>query len=178
MFERLKKKYIIFTFRKKNGKGISKKINLKNENYIVVGNNCNIGDNSHLLCYNKYLDQEFSPKLEIGDNFHATRQLTIQCCNEVQIGKNVLIGSNVFIIDYNHGGYIPNEDKGYIGNRLESKRIIIEDNTWIGQNAIILPGVTIGKGAIVGAGAVVTKNVPPYSVVGGNPARIIKNVSA
>lgn len=52
--------------------------------------------------------------------------------------------------------------------------VIINDNVWIGMNAIILPGVTIGKGAVIAAGSVVTKDVPPYSLVGGNPAKIIR----
>ena len=52
--------------------------------------------------------------------------------------------------------------------------VIIGENVWIGENVCILPGVTIGKGTVIGAGAVVTKDIPPFSVAGGNPARIIK----
>lgn len=59
----------------------------------------------------------------------------------------------------------------------ESAPIIIEDNVWIGERAIILKGVTIGMGAIVATGAIVTKDVPPYSVVAGNPAKIVKDIS-
>ena len=168
--------YRSYKFRKKNGKGINKKITLKNEKYISLGKNCNIGENSYLLCYDNYLCQNFSPQLKIGDNFHATRQITIQCCNNIKIGNNVLAGSNVFIVDYNHGVYIPSGNIGYLSNRLEPQSVIIEDDVWIGQNVIILPGVTVGKGAIVGAGSIVTKNVLAYSVVAGNPAKIIKTL--
>jgi len=61
-------------------------------------------------------------------------------------------------------------------SKVNSKPIIIQDHAWIGMNALILKGVTIGKGAIVGAGSVVTKDVPPFSIVGGNPATIIKTM--
>lgn len=176
MFGRIRNIYKIYKFKKQNGNGINRKITLKNEEYICIGTNCNIGENSYLLCYDQYMEQKFSPKLIIGNNFHATRQITIQCCKSISIGNNVLIGSNVFIIDYNHGVNIPNGNLGYLGNNLEPKSVIIEDDTWIGQNAIILPGVEIGKGSIVGAGAVVTKSVPAYSVVAGNPAHIIKKL--
>jgi maltose O-acetyltransferase len=63
----------------------------------------------------------------------------------------------------------------YIGN-TPIKAVIIEDNVWIGARVIILPGVTIGKGSTIGAGAVVSKNIPPYSVAVGNPARVVKSL--
>ena len=59
-------------------------------------------------------------------------------------------------------------------SKVENAQIIIQDNVWIGFNSIVLKGVTIGEGAVVAAGSVVTKDVPPFAVVGGNPAKIIK----
>ena len=78
----------------------------------------------------------------------------------------------MFIIDFNHG--TNPLSKNYLFNELEPSEVEIADGVWIGNNVIILPGVHIGEKAIIGAGSVVTKNVPPFSIAVGNPARIIK----
>lgn len=91
----------------------------------------------------------------------------------LQIGNDVMMGPDVVILTQNHKFsdlQIPMRLQGH----YPRKKVTIGDDVWIGIRAIILPGVTIGKGAIVAAGAVVTKDVPPYAIVGGNPARIIK----
>lgn len=90
----------------------------------------------------------------------------------VVIGRNVMMGPDVVVLAVNHrfADPVPMIDQGYDLPRP----VTIEDDVWIGTRSIILPGVTIGSGAIIGAGAVVTKSVPPNSVVGGNPARLIR----
>jgi maltose O-acetyltransferase len=88
------------------------------------------------------------------------------------IGSNVPIASGVRMITRKHGladVVRPMAEKGY-----NNAPIVIEDDVWIGFNAVILPGVTIGESSIVGAGAVVTKDIAPYSIVGGVPARLIR----
>jgi maltose O-acetyltransferase len=86
---------------------------------------------------------------------------------EIHTGKDVSIGPEATILTLGHDPQSSTfADKG--GN------VMIGDRVWIGYRAIILPGITIGEGAVVGAGAVVTKDVPPYTIVGGNPARVIK----
>ncbi len=90
----------------------------------------------------------------------------------VKIGNDVRLAQNVVLSGLNHN-YME-IDKPIHVQGVSTAPIIIEDESWIGANAVIVPGVTIGKHAIVAAGSVVTKNVPPYSVVAGNPARIIK----
>ncbi|RFM33660.1 acyltransferase [Chitinophaga silvisoli] len=91
----------------------------------------------------------------------------------LKIGDNVMMGPEVIILTRNHKFddlSIPmNMEKGTVVKPVE-----IGDDVWIGTRAIILPGVKIGSGAIIGAGAIVTKNVPDYAIVGGNPAKIIK----
>jgi len=92
---------------------------------------------------------------------------------EVRIGNDVMMGPRVACIARNHAFDrcdIPMNQQGY----SQMKPIVIEDDVWIGYGAIILSGVTIGRGTIVAAGAVVTKSVEPFSIVGGNPARVIK----
>lgn len=92
---------------------------------------------------------------------------------DIKIGENVLFASNILITSENHG-MDPENVLKYSLQSLEAKPVVIEDNVWIGENSIILPGVTVGKYSIIGAGAVVTKDVPSYTIVAGNPAKIIK----
>lgn len=113
----------------------------------------------------------FGEEFEIGDN--STVGFRSDIYGPVKIGKDVMIGPEVAIYTHNHKHDeidIPMIKQGY----TENKPVYIEDNVWIGRRVLIMPGVCIGTGSIIAAGAVVTKNVEPYSIVGGNPAKIIK----
>lgn len=90
----------------------------------------------------------------------------------VIIGSNVLMASGTTIITRNHN--FEDRDELIKNQGYSNAKIIIEDDVWLGFNSLILPGVTIGKGAVVAANSVVTKDVPPYYVVGGVPAKFIK----
>lgn len=90
----------------------------------------------------------------------------------IQIGSHVIIAQNVVISGLNHiyiDISLPIRAQG-----VDTKLVIIEDDAWIGANSVITAGISIGKHAVVAGGSVVTKSVPPYTIVGGNPARIIK----
>ena len=89
----------------------------------------------------------------------------------VKIGKDVMMGPEVMIISANHVYSDLKRPMRVQGSVSEA--VIIEDDVWIGARAIILPGTRIGKGSIIGAGSIVTRDVPQYAVVGGNPARIL-----
>ena len=108
--------------------------------------------------------------IEIGDN----SGIGINCVvKKAIIGKNVMMGPEVVFISRHHNYADPDrpiQEQGY----KDYDTIRVGDNAWIGTRAIILPGRKIGKCAVIGAGAVVTKDVPDYAVVGGNPARILK----
>lgn len=117
--------------------------------------------------------------LEIGDNVQVNDYVHIGAVNSVKIGNNVLIASKVFISDHNHGFYgmegrhdtplsIPKD------RELSFSTVTIEDNVWLGEFVAVLPGVTIGKGSIVGTMSVVTKSIPAYSIAIGSPARVVK----
>jgi len=106
--------------------------------------------------------------LEIGDYTSIGDRTQIHCGESIKIGHNVLISWDVNILDHDY--HAPG------GGRAVPRPIVIEDEVWIGVRCLILKGVKIGKGAIIGAGAVVTKNVPPYTFVAGNPARPIKKL--
>nr|WP_270641866.1 acyltransferase [Paeniclostridium sordellii] len=112
--------------------------------------------------------------IEIGTNSEIGANSRFMISGILKIGNDVIMAPDVFIVDSNHkfdSRSISIKDQG----SYNAKNIIIEDDVWIGARAIILPGVKIGKGSIVGAGSVVTKNIEPYSIVGGNPAKTIKN---
>ncbi len=109
-------------------------------------------------------------ELELGDN--SGLGLDCRVTGPVSIGRDVMMGPNVMIVTQNH----ETADTS-IPMRLQTApkfKVTIGDDVWIGANVLILPGVTVGSGAILAAGAVVTKDVPPYAVVGGNPARVLK----
>lgn len=164
------------SFRKQFDSQMHLSLELKEPNYIKLTGRIFLGENCKLLCWGKYTSgieiQELSPKLTFGHNVRVTRNLVIQCANRIIIGNDVLIASNVFITDYNHG--LNPETVNYLDNPLDVSSVEIKDGVWIGNNVIILPGVSIGKKSIVAAGSVVTKSVPDYSMVAGNPAIIIK----
>ena len=108
--------------------------------------------------------------IEIGDKTYINHDSEIRCRERVTIGNNVSIAYGVLIQD---SDYHTTFDEA--GNpKPETLPIKIEDNVWVGANALILKGVTIGKGSIVAAGAVVTKDVASHTLVAGNPARVIK----
>ena len=109
-------------------------------------------------------------KIIIGDDVGISG-CTISAATSVRIGNHVLLGSGCLITDSDSHPIDPDERR--LGGGGLSKSIIIEDDVFVGARAIILKGVTIGKGSVVGAGAVVVKSVPPYSIVAGNPAKVV-----
>lgn len=108
--------------------------------------------------------------IRIGDNFSASG-VCIVAEKEIVIGSNVGIGANVTIIDTDF--HAIDVDDRSVGRAANIKPVRIEDDVWIGMNAVILKGVTIHRGAVIGANAVVTKDVPAGARAVGNPARII-----
>ncbi len=90
----------------------------------------------------------------------------------LQVGKNVMMGPDVIILTHSHNFDDVNTPMRQQGGC--TKGVIIGDDVWIGTRAIILPGICIGNGVIIGAGAVITKDIPDYAIVGGVPARILK----
>jgi maltose O-acetyltransferase len=114
---------------------------------------------------------QFGSDFVIGDNSGVG--INAQISRGVTIGKYVMMGPEVVMLTTGHRHDRFDLPMGVQGGS-EIRPIIIDDDVWIGQRVIILPGVTIGRGSIIGAGAIVTKSFPPYSVIGGNPAKLIK----
>lgn len=113
---------------------------------------------------------DISMFIEIGNFSELGSNCVIQ--SNTYIGSNVIMGPDVKIYTKNHkysSESIPIQFQG-----ITEKEVIIGDDVWIGANCIILPGVIIGNHSIIAAGSIVTKDVPNWSIVGGNPARVIK----
>lgn len=118
------------------------------------------------------------PRLVIGDRTHCGAQFTVSVGSEVVIGKDVLIANRVSIYAYDHHPVDPFLRRDGAPAAADSSRpVYIEDMAWICAGAMILKGVRIGEGSIVAAGSVVTCDIPPYSLAGGNPARVLKRLS-
>ncbi len=135
---------------------------------IIFGNNVKIG-----LCNQIYASGNGNERIEIGNDvaFNSNVMINADRGGSIKIGKDVSIGPNVVIRASNHKFSnldVPIRQQGHI-----SGRIVIEDNVWIGANAIILADVVIGTGSVIAAGAVVIKNVESFSIVGGVPAKLI-----
>lgn len=115
---------------------------------------------------------DYGCNIHVGDNFFANFNFTVLDEAPVRIGNNVMIGPNVSIYTACHP-LDPDERRSFVE---WAEPVTIGDDVWIGGGATVLPGVEIGQGCVVAACAVVTRDVPPYSLVGGNPARIIRRL--
>lgn len=144
--------------------------------YMSFGDGFHSQPGLRIECIDEYNGIHYTPQLKIGKNFSANYYCHIGCIDKITIGDNVLIGSRVLITDHSHG-VLEHTDVPWEYRKLYSKGpVVIGDNVWIGENACIMPGVTIGEGSVIGANAVVTHDVPPYSLAVGVPAKIVKTI--
>ena len=156
-----------------------------NPERIFLGDNVMFGPGSFLFPLTHYpgvsmqnpelkqKQQKFDSKIEIGHRVTATGGLQIASQNKIIIEDDVMFATNVFINDALHG--YENATVPYKYQQLcKIEPIVIKMGSWIGQNVVILPGVTIGELSIIGANSVVTKSVPDKCIAIGSPARVIK----
>jgi len=158
----------------------AKIINISNNKASIL-----IGENSHIL--GELLVFANGGRIEIGKDCYLGEGARVWSAEKIRIGDRVLISHNVNIFDNNtHPLNASDRHKQFMAITtfghpkdidLDEAPVNIANDVWIGAMAIILKGVTIGEGAIVGAGSVVTKDVPPWTIVAGNPATIIRELS-
>ena len=153
--------------------------NNKSKEQIVIGEHCTLG-----CAFQLFGDG----KVVVGKNTYIGSQTLLQAKESIVIGDAVMIANSVLIVDNNNHPVEPEmrlkmsacedfmHDELWTWKYAESKPIVIEDNVWIGRDSRIMKGVRIGKGSVVALGSIVTKDVPPYSVVAGNPARVVKQL--
>ncbi len=140
---------------------------------IAIGANVNIASGSWLSVVDRYLDRSYEPSLSIGDWTSLGPDLVIACIGRIEIGARVLTASRVFIGDTYHDYRDPQTAIADQPMR-DPEPVTIGAGSFLGIGAIVLPGVTIGERAYVAGGAVVSRDVPPNTVVAGNPARVLK----
>ncbi len=138
---------------------------------VTIGRDFLISPYCYLICQ----DSHFGSELAIGNRVALNYMVHINADNggRIKIGNNVIIGPNSILRASNH-----RFDRTNIPMRDQAKTpgyITVEDDVWIGAGVVVLPNVTIGKGSVIGAGSVVTKDIPAFSVAVGNPADVIKN---
>ena len=161
----------------KNARLIRFPFRVRGKQYIKIGKGFTTGFNCRIDALNinnfgeKYL-------IEIGENVEINDEVHIGATQKIIIEDNVLIASKVYISDHNHGSYKGDEQDSPMSipkeRKIHSSPIRIEKNVWIGELCCILQGVTIGEGSIIGAMSVVTKDIPPYTIAVGSPAKLIK----
>lgn len=140
-------------------------LKFRNFKFLKEGRGCVYKGLSTQIAYPKFI--------EIEDFVHIGPHATIDGRGGIRIGKGTIIAPKVTIYSANHN-YDDDLEALPFDNKIIAKSVVIGRYVWIGGNSIILPGVTIGQGAIIAAGSVVTKNVPDGALVGGNPARVLK----
>jgi len=149
---------------------------LRGKRYIDFGHGLTTGFGCR---FEAYFNLKSKKTLIFGENVQLNDHVHITAMNKVFIGDNVLMASKIYISDCSHGFYSGEEmdsspEQHPIDRSYNISEVIIEDNVWLGEFVSVLPGVTIGKGAIIGSNSVVTKDIPANTIAVGSPAKVIK----
>ena len=166
-FSRIRKKA------KESGSQIASPLKISKSQYIKFGKNVRIKKNARIECYDKFAGRELNPELIIEDGVIIGYDFTCLVADSIKISRDTIIASHVMITSENHG-VDPTSETPYYKQPLSTFSVSIGKGCWIGEDVVILPGVTIGDKCVIAAGAIVTKSVPDYSMVAGVPAKVIK----
>ena len=179
-FIRLSIDYIYTLIRFPGARLVRRPIYIRGRNHISIGSNFTCGVGLRLDAFPEQFNKN-KICLEIGNDVEVNDYVHIAVVQSVKIGNHVLIGSKVFISDHTHGRYKSdaqsNPEQPPALRFLDAVPVVIEDNVWIGESVCILPGVTIGRGAVIGALSVINKDIPPHSIAVGSPAVVIRAYS-
>lgn len=155
------------------------KLILRGEKHIHIQEKSSFGYGCILTAWDSYnATQKFSPNINIGKDSHFGDYNHITAINSISIGNGVLTGRWVTITDNAHGqsNYNDLSIKPHKRNLYSKGPVIIENNVWIGDKVSIMPNVKIGESSIIAANSVVTKDIPPFSIAAGIPAKVIKTI--
>lgn len=153
--------------------GCGKGCYLAGTKHISIGSDCYFGKGTELSALENHFDQNLHSCLSIGDHVRCVGGCRITCAGAIKIEDDVLLGPEVFITDHNHG-MDPNYPGGYSSQPLTIKNVRIGKGAWLGQRVCVMPGVHIGEHSIIGANSVVTKDILPYTIAVGSPAKVVK----
>ena len=152
-------------------------LNSANEKFISIGDNVNIGSFCRITVSTEFggykVKSNNKIRIKIGSNVDVGNNTFISANNSIEIGDHVIMSSYVFITDHDHG-FRDMEKNLHEQPLSENGFVKIGDNVFLGEKCSILKNVSIGERSVVACNTVVTKDIPPYSIVAGNPARIIK----
>ena len=146
--------------------------------FVTIGECTKIQRGTSIEAHFNYNNQIYTPRIEIGSGCNLGCDNHLTAIRLVKVGNNVLTGRRVTISDNNHGIFSKSSLENMPSKRTLSTKgaVIIGDNVWIGENVCVLSGVRIGNGCVIAANAVVTHDIPPYSMAGGVPAKVIKSI--
>lgn len=146
---------------------------------IIFGRNICVGNHTHIICaadnpvrLSTWSGKQGQGEISFGNHCLISPGVRISAARSVKIGDNCMLAANVYISDSDwHGIY----------NRIRpfrcTKPVMLANNVWVGDSAIITKGVSIGENSVIGAGAVVTRDIPANAIAAGNPARIVKSIN-
>lgn len=146
-------------------------LNINNQNLITIGSGTTILKGARIQLFPDLV--EHTPHIKIGDNCYIGYNVTLLAGADIIIEDGVLFASNILVTSENHG-IDPTSETYYMDQPLVEAPVRIGMGTWIGEKVSVMPGVTIGKKCVIGAGSVVTKSIPDFCVAVGSPARIVK----
>ena len=143
---------------------------------IIIGNNFYCYWGVRIETYSCHNGMKFNPQIIIGNNVSINPDCHIGAINRIEIHDGVLMDSRVFITDHFHGKINREELLVSPQKRILFAKgtVIIKKNAWLGEGVAVMPGVTIGENSVIGANAVVTKDIPDNSIAVGIPAKVIK----
>lgn len=160
------------------GASIARNVVIMNPRYISIGDGSTIGEQTVITAWDRLQDQYFTPEITIGKNTSIGADCHLSAIQKIVLGDGVLLGKKITITDNSHGACTPDQLAIPPSKRciVSKGPVVIGDHVWIGDKATILPGVHIGRGAIIGANAVVTCDIPEGCVAAGIPAKVVKNM--
>jgi acetyltransferase-like isoleucine patch superfamily enzyme len=165
--------YRRFLGRVGRGTILSRADQVLNPRHIFLGDYVGIAHGARLDAIREYGERTYAGEIHIGDHTSIQPYAHIAAASTLRIGSYVLTGSRIFITDHNHD--FADLDLPVAHQPLTVAPVTIEDYAWLGENVVILKGVTVGHHAVIGANSVVTRDIPPFAIAAGAPAKVIKH---